>query len=99
MNDFQNKLLNNLLNFFSQDDKARLQKQKEEQKALKELAAKAAKGPLGTTVDCKFDSPILITVRFLRRWWWHQEIRKEVNVLPRTIFIFKCIYNNDGNKD
>jgi len=29
------------------DDKARLQKQKDEQKAIKELAAKAAKGPLG----------------------------------------------------
>ena len=30
-----------------QDDLARIQKQKEEQKAMKEMAAKAAKGPLG----------------------------------------------------
>ena len=33
-----------------QADLAHLQKQKEEQKAMKELAAKAAKGPLGNSI-------------------------------------------------
>jgi len=37
----------NVLLIDVQDDLARIQKQKEEQKALKEMAAKAAKGPLG----------------------------------------------------
>lgn len=37
---------------------ARIQKQKEEQKAMKELAAKAAKGPLGNKCNlfCNYHS-------------------------------------------
>lgn len=69
-----------------QDDKARLQKQKDEQKALKEMAAKAAKGPLGNNLCCinyliyflfnDYDSRwIIINLTWFyfinhRRWWY-----------------------------
>ena len=40
-----------MLSLIFQDDLAFKQKQREEQKAMKEAAAKAAKGPLGNCLD------------------------------------------------